>query len=138
MPEQKTQKTEVSPFKFLETIEPEEKRRDSYALMELFSEVTGESPHMWGSSIVGFGQYHFKSERSRQEGDWPLTGFSPRKQALTLYLMLDSASEELLAKLGPHTRGKVCLYIKRLSDVDTSILRTLIRSTLLAMKKRYP
>lgn len=139
MAELKTKLTSASPLKFLETIEPEEKRRDSYALMELICDVTGESPKMWGSSIIGFGQYHYKSERSRQEGDWPMTGFSPRKQALTLYIMMAfDDNDDLLQKLGKHTRSKGCLYIKRLSDIDKEVLKKIIAVNHERMKKRYP
>ena len=92
-------------------------------------EASGEKPKMWGTAIVGYGQYHYKSERSTQEGDWPLTGFSPRKQALTLYIMSGFAeNEELRAKLGKHTKSVGCLYIKKLSDVDIAILDKLIKT----------
>lgn len=93
---------------------------------------------MWGSSIVGFGMYHYKSERSTQEGDWPLAGFSPRKQNLTLYCMMGNEdSGELLKKLGKHKTSKGCLYINKLSDVDQKILARLIKKSYLFMKKMY-
>jgi len=90
---------------------------------------------MWGSSIIGFGQYHYKSERSTQEGDWPLTGFSPRKQSLTIYVMTGLGNyQELLGKLGKHKISKSCLYINKLSDIDMSVLRTIIEKSYLHMK----
>src|SRR5258706_16109347 len=104
MAEPKTKATTQNPKDFLKTIEPEQKRVDGFALLEMFEKVTGEKAVMWGSSIVGFGKYHYKSEKSAQQGDWFLVGFSPRKQNLTLYIMhgnTDSAAE--LEKLGKHT-----------------------------------
>ncbi len=138
MAELKTQATKVSAKDFLNTIEPEEKRKDGFALLEMFEKVTGEKPVMWGSSIVGFGMYHYKSERSTQEGDWPLVGFSPRKQNLTLYIMHGNEGNPDLKKLGKHKISKGCLYINKLSDVDQSVLPGLIENCLRAMKKMYP
>ena len=127
MAELKTQRTTQKPEEFLETITPEQKKNDAFALLEMFKKITGEKPVMWGASIVGFGMYHYKSERSSQEGDWPMSGFSPRKQNLTLYIMAgNQESHELLAQLGKHTTSVGCLYIKRLSDVDQNILAKLI------------
>lgn len=138
MVEPKTKATNQSITDFLNSIEPEEKRRDSFALLELFEKITGEKAVMWGSSIVGFGKYHFKSERSAQEGDWPLSAFSPRKQNLTLYVMEGNEdSQELLEKLGKHKISKACLYIKRLSDVDNIALTELIKKSFLQAKKKY-
>ena len=92
---------------------------------------------MWGSAIIGFGQYHYKSERSKQEGDWPLTGFSPRKQSLTLYIMLgfDDYSD-LLQDLGKHKTSKGCLYINKLTDVDLQVLEKLVKNSYVAMKEQ--
>lgn len=139
MAELKTQPTKQSPRAFLKTIEPEEKKKDSFALLKIFEEVTGEKPVMWGTSIVGFGKYHYKSLRSTQEGDWPLTGFSPRKQNLTVYIMCGFAwSKDLLKKLGKHTvSGGSCLYIKRLSDIDEAVLRKLIKVNVEYMRKTH-
>ena len=92
----------------------------------MFTRLTGETPKMWGSSIVGFGQYHYKSERSSQEGDWPLVGFSPRKQNLTLYVIGQYDLEDLLNNLGKHKTSVGCLYINKLEDVDTSVLEKII------------
>lgn len=131
MVEPKTKVTTQSPKDFLNTIEPEQKRKDSLVLLNIFEKVTGEKAVMWGTSIVGFGKYHYKSEKSRQEGDWMLVGFSPRKQNLTLYILHGNESnQELLAKLGKHKRsgGSLggCLYINKLSDVDQTVLAKLI------------
>src|SRR3954467_12746294 len=118
MAEPKTQVTNQSPKDFLETIEPEQKKTDGFALLTMFEKVTGEKAVMWGPSIVGFGKYHYKSEKSAQEGDWMLVGFSPRKQNLTLYIMHGNKdSQDLLKKLGKHkTSGGIggCLYINKL------------------------
>jgi len=114
------------------------KKDDSFALLRLFSKITGEKPKMWGTSIIGFGLYHYKSEKSRQEGDWPLTGFSPRKQNLTLYIMLGFDDyTDVLARLGKHKTSKGCLYISKLADVDLAVLGKLIKQSFLAMKKKY-
>jgi hypothetical protein len=101
----------------------ETKRQDSYRLLDMYKRVTDDEPRMWGDAIVGFGKYHYKSERSTQEGDWPLAAFSPRKQNLTLYFMsgFDTFLADQLAKLGKHKTSKSCLYINRLSDVDPAI-----------------
>ena len=140
MAEPKTKITNQSPKDFLNTIEPEEKRNDSFTLLTMFKKVTGEKAVMWGTSIIGFGKYHYKSEKSRQEGDWMLVGFSPRKQNLTLYILHgNDSSQELLAKLGKHkTSGGGmggCLYINKLIDVDQTVLATLIKKSFEYMKK---
>ncbi len=137
MAELKTQKTKESVAKFLKTIAPIEKQKDSFALLKMFKEITGEKAVMWGESIVGFGMYHYKSERSTQEGDWPLVAFSPRKQNLTLYIMHGNQnSESLITKLGKHkTSTGGCLYINKLADVDQKILANLIKKSFQHMKK---
>src|SRR3989344_6805738 len=139
MAELKTKATEESVTKFLNSIEPKEKRADCFVLVKMFQNITGEKAVMWGSSIVGFGMYHYKSERSTQEGDWPLVGFSPRKQNLTLYIMHGNESNgALLEKLGKHkTSGGMggCLYINKLSEVDLEVLTTLIKTSYQYMKK---
>lgn len=138
MSELKTKATTQSVTEFLNTVEPEEKRTDAFTLLKMFEKITGEKAVMWGAAMIGFGQYHYKSERSSQEGDWPLVGFSPRKQNLTLYLMGGVKDHpELLEKLGKHKTSVGCLYIKRLSDVDSKILTTLIEKSLHYMKKTY-
>lgn len=136
MAELKTKKTTQNPAEFLKTIVPEEKQRDAFTLLDVFEKATGEKPVMWGTSIVGFGMYHYKSERSTQEGDWPLVGFSPRKQNLTLYIMSGNKdSDELLKKLGKYKASGSCLYINKLSDVDTSVLPALIKKAYSYMKE---
>jgi hypothetical protein len=136
MSELKTKPTTQSVAEFMNTIEPPEKRRDGFALLEMFEKVTGEKAVMWGSSIVGFGSYHYKSERSKQEGDWLLVGFSPRKQNLSLYIMAGNKDEqELLERLGKHKTSGGCLYINRLSDVDQPALTTLIEKSFHHMKE---
>lgn len=134
MAELKTKATSQPAEAFLKTIEPEEKRNDGFSLLAMFGEITGEKAVMWGDSIVGFGQYHYKSERSRQEGDWPLVGFSPRKQNLTLYIMQGNKDNPLLEKLGKHKASGGCLYINKLSDIDQEILQQLIKTAFHYMK----
>jgi Domain of unknown function (DU1801) len=140
MSEPKTKPTSQSVKDFLNKVEPEQKRLDSFALLKMFEKVTREKAVMWGTSIVGFGKYHYKSERSTQEGDWMLVGFSPRKQNLTLYIMHgNDKNQELLAKLGKHktSGGSMggCLYINKLSDVDQTILSKLIENSFRHMKE---
>ncbi|MBN1580130.1 MAG: DUF1801 domain-containing protein [Anaerolineae bacterium] len=126
MTDLKTQKNEASVEAFLTRVADETKRQDSFALLDLMREITGDEPAMWGDSIVGFGRYHYKYASGR-ENDWFQVGFSPRKQNLTLYIMSGfSAYDALLANLGKHKTGKSCLYIKRLADVDLDVLRELI------------
>jgi hypothetical protein len=135
MSELKTKPTSQDPRDFLKTVEPREKQRDSLSLLDTMARITGEKPVMWGPSIVGFGSYHYKSERSRQEGDWPLVGFSPRKQNLTLYIMAgNQENHDLLDKLGKHQSSGGCLYIKRLADVDQAVLAALIEASFTYMK----
>src|SRR3954469_3500211 len=127
MAEPKTKATSQSVTSFLNTIEPAEKRADGFTLLDMFQKITGEKAVLWGTSIVGFGKYHYKSEKSAQEGDWFLVGFSPRKQNLTLYILAwKQEAPVLLAKLGKYKRGGGCLYINRLSDVDEKILAKLV------------
>ncbi|WP_117212362.1 DUF1801 domain-containing protein [Allorhizocola rhizosphaerae] len=127
MAELKTKRNAASVDEFLATVADERRRADAQAVCALMTEVTGERPTMWGGSIVGFGTYHYKYA-SGQEGDWPAVAFSPRKQALTIYLSDGfDGRDDLLARLGKHSTGKSCLYLKRLSDVDTGVLRKLVR-----------
>lgn len=133
----KTTVNDASVEDFINKVSDEVKKKDSFALLKLFSKVTGEKPKMWGSSIIGFGQYHYKSDRSTQEGDWPLTGFSPRKQNLTLYIMPGfSDYTDLLKDLGKHKTSVGCLYINKLADVDIAILEKLISKSFKAMKQK--
>lgn len=138
MAELKTKPTSQNPRDFLNTVEPVEKRKDSLVLLDVFHKATGEKAIMWGTSIVGFGMFHYKSERSAQEGDWPLSAFSPRKQNLTLYILSSlSNKEQWLKKLGKHKASGGCLHINRLSDVDMTVLTEMIQQSFLSMKKKY-
>lgn len=126
MAELKTVPNDAPVADFIATVQDEQKKADALVVLQLMEEVTGEPAKMWGKSIIGFGSYHYKYASGR-EGEWMLTGFSPRKTALTIYLMGGvDRNAELLAKLGKHKTGKSCLYLKRLSDVDLSVLRELI------------
>ncbi len=138
MAELKTKKNNASVEAFIATVENEQKRLDSIQLCKIFEEVTGEKPMMWGDSIIGFGEYHYKSERSRQEWDWPLTGFSPRKQHLTIYIMSGfDWYDDLLSKIGKSKHTKSCFYCKRLADIDISLLKIMIADSVKKMKKIY-
>jgi hypothetical protein len=126
MAEPKTAKTRASVAEFLAGVADPKRRADAQAVVALMAEVTGAEPTMWGTGIVGFGTYHYRYASGRA-GDWPAVGFSPRKQALTIYLSGGfDGYDDLLKKLGPHSTGKSCLYLKRLSDVDEETLRALI------------
>jgi len=135
MAELKTKVNDASVTAFLNKIEDEEKRKDSFEILKIMTQVTKEEPKMWGSSIVGFGSYHYKGASGR-EGDWLLTGFSPRKQNLTLYLMGGfNTHTDLLKKLGKHKTSVGCLYIKKLEDVDVKVLKELIKKSMKVMKQ---
>jgi hypothetical protein len=139
MAELKTKVSHASVLDFLNTIEPEAKRQDAFALLQLFEKITGEEAKLWGSSIIGFGQYHYESTRSSQKGDWPLTGFSPRKANLTMYIMPGFKDyQDLLEKLGKHKTSVSCLYINKLSDIDIMVLTKIIEKGYTDMKKKYP
>ena len=128
MSELKTKPTDAPADDFINTVEGDTKRADGHTLLKLFTKITGEKPRMWGTSMVGFGMYHYKSERSRQEGDWPLVAFSPRKQNLTLYLTTSPHNyRDLLDKLGKHKTSVGCLYINKLADIDMHVLEQLIK-----------
>ena len=137
MAEAKTKPTAQSVEAFIDNVPSETMRDDSRTLIRLMKKITGEQPKMWGPSIIGFGQYHYKYA-SGHEGDICLTGFSPRKQALTLYTLAGSEGQsDLLKKLGKYKTGKGCLYIKKLADVDLSVLETLIRKTIDHVRKMH-
>ncbi|HEY1164208.1 MAG TPA: DUF1801 domain-containing protein [Chitinophaga sp.] len=134
----KTLPTGNSVQTFLDNIPDEMKRRDCFSALQLMQEATGYPPKMWGPSIVGFGSYHYKYE-SGHEGNAPLTGFSPRKEAITFYVMLGCDNyKALLQKLGKHKTGKGCLYIKKLEDVDTGVLKELVAASTRALQAKYP
>lgn len=128
--EPKTKPTQASVKDFLNQIPDEERRKDCFEVAKIMEEASGSKPKMWGPSIVGFGTYHYKYASGR-EGDWPVLAFSPRKKDLTLYIMAGLADKypELMEKLGKHSTGKSCLYIKRLSDVHMPTLKKLIRES---------
>jgi len=126
MADNKTKPTEASVESYFSAIQDETRRKDCEALAKLMAKATKQQPKMWGSSIVGFGSYHYKYESGR-EGDMCLTGFSPRKPSLVLYIGSPLDDNTLMSKLGKHTRGKGCLYIKKLDDVDRSVLRQIIQ-----------
>ena len=129
MAENKTQKTGASVEEFLASVESKTRREDGFRVLQLMQEVTGQEPEMWGPSIVGFGDYHYRYESGR-EGDFFLTGFSPRKQSLSLYIMAGfDAYDSLLSKLGKHRKGASCLYINKLADVDLDVLRQLVQQS---------
>lgn len=126
MAELKTRENDGDVLAFLNAVPDESKRVDAQRVMAIMREVTGEEPRLWGDNIVGYGHYHYKYASGR-EGDWFLTGFSPRKANLTLYITSGFEQfEDLRARLGKHTVGKSCLYVKRLSDLDETTLRELI------------
>ena len=130
MAEPKTKPTKASVKEFLNQIPDKERREDCFAVAKIMEEITGDKPKMWGPSIVGFGTYHYKYASGR-EGDWPVTAFSPRKKDLTLYIMMGFQKHtELMQKLGKHSTGKSCLYIKRLSDIHVPTLKKLIKTSL--------
>jgi len=136
MAEAKTQPTKASVAAFLAAIPDEQRRKDCKAVAKLMQEVTGAKPVLWGTSIVGFGTYRYRSASGR-EGDWPVTGFSPRKNDLTLYIMPGfDRYADLLARLGKHRTGKSCLYLKRLADVDLAVLKEIIGTSVGAMAKK--
>jgi hypothetical protein len=133
----KTKKTAASVEDFLNSITDEERRADCLAVVEMMKKATKAEPKMWGTSIVGFGHYHYKYASGR-ENDWFQIGFSPRKQGLTLYFC-DGVHQhaELLSQLGKHKLGKSCLYVKRLADLDLKVLKNMIRQSIANMKKLW-
>lgn len=136
MAELKTVKNDQPVDLFLQKVEDPNKRQDSYTILEMMENITGEKAKMWGDSLVGFGDIHYKYSTGR-EGDWMLTAFSPRKQNLTLYIMSGfDRHADLLARLGKYKTGKGCLYINRLSDVDQNVLRELIQESVALLKEK--
>lgn len=138
MAKNKTTETESSVIDFINTVEDLTKRNDSFELVKLMQEQTGYEPKMWGPGIIGFGSYHYKYA-SGHEGDAPLVGFSPRKDAISLYLCSSFESkEELLSKFGKHKAGKGCIYIKKIADIDIEILKKMISYSVENLNKLYP
>jgi hypothetical protein len=139
MAELKTKQTNSDVTEFIHSFaDTEQKRNDSFELIRLMKDITGCEPKMWGPSIIGFGSYHYKSEKSRQEGDWPLIGFSPRKAAISLYVYTGAKEQEfLLQGLGKYKMGKACIYVKRLSDINQDVLKKIAIETIKYLKTKY-
>jgi len=136
MPENKTKATKVSVSAYIEGLTDPTRRSEARELVEIMKRASGEKPRLWGPSIVGFGSYHYKYDSGR-EGDMPLISFSPRKAAVVLHSMLaHGEAKAVLAKLGKHTTGKGCLYIKKLADVDKTVLETLIKNAIAHYRAR--
>ncbi len=137
VPANQTQPTKLSVNAFIDALPDQAKRADANALVRLMQSATGEEPTMWGPSIIGFGSYHYIYDSGR-EGDMPIVGFSPRKAATVLYnVRAFNEDEALLSKLGKHTTGKGCLYIKRLADVDQRVLEAMVVNSVAAVRARY-
>lgn len=134
----KTQPNHHSVKAFLQSVEDEQQRKDALRVLEIMQKISGETPQLWGDSIIGFGSYHYRYASGR-EGDWFLTGFSPRNNKLSLYIMAGfSQYASLMQQLGKYKTGKSCLYIRRLADVNKDVLEELIRQSLVYMKEQYP
>jgi uncharacterized protein DUF1801 len=137
MAELKTKLNDGSVEKFLNSIKEENKKSDCFEILKMMKQITKEEPKMWGSSIIGFGNYHYKYASGR-EGDWFITGFSPRKQSLTIYIMPGfKRYDELMSKLGKYKTGKACLYIKQLEDIDVNVFKELIKQSVKYMEDKY-
>ena len=137
--ENKTQMTDVDPVEFIQTVESDKRRADAEALLAFFGRVTGLKPKMWGPSLIGYGRYHYKYESGR-EGEMLMTGFSPRKANLSLYIMPGyqfGDMQEKLNRLGKHKLGKACLYINKLADVDMDVLEEIILDGVAYMRETY-
>lgn len=138
MADNKTKQTELSVAAFIDALPDPAKRADAKALVKVMQSATGEKPKMWGPSIIGFGSRHYKYDSGR-EGDMPVVSFSPRKSATVLYSVTGfTGSEALLDKLGKHTTGKGCLYVKKLADVDPKVLEALIVKSVASIRARHP
>ena len=137
MADLKTKKNDASVEDFLNSVENERRKTDGFTLLQMMKEVTRDAPSMWGPTIIGFGEYHYKYASGR-EGDWFKVGFSPRKQNMSLYLMNNyDRYTEILEKLGKHKTSKACLYINKLADVDLDVLRELITASFAYMNEKY-
>jgi hypothetical protein len=138
MTELKTKKNPGNVIDFLNKVQDPQKYKDSLALLQLFEEITGEKATMWGGSIVWFGEYRYESPATGRSGQWPITGFSPRKQNLTVYIMLGFVPyTDLMKDLGKYKTGSSCLYFKKLEDIDLKSLKKLIERSYLDMKTKY-
>lgn len=138
MYELKTKENDASVIEFIESVESPKKKEDAYRLLDIFTEASGYPAKMWGTSIIGFGSYHYKYA-SGHEGDAPLVGFSPRKAKISLYFATgDTKREELLEKFGKHTTGKACVYINKIADIDIDVLKELITQSITFLQDMYP
>ena len=138
MAELKTKINDGDVLAFLESVEDPKRKEDSLKALQLMKKISGCEPKMWGGSIVGFDSYHYVYSSGR-EGDWPAVGFSPRKQALSLYIMSGfSKYQDLMDKLGKYKTGKSCLYVKKWEDIDEKVLSELISSSITYIKEKYP
>lgn len=139
MAELKTKQHDGDVFEFINSFaNTQQKREDSFELVKLMQKVTGHPPKMWGSSMIGFGSYHYKSDRSKQEGDWPLVAFSPRKAAISLYVFSGNSEHEyLLNDLGKYAIGKACIYVRKLSDINIEALERLMCVTIEFLEEKY-
>lgn len=136
MAELKTKKNDASVEAFLKSIENQKRMEDSFMVLDMMKKITKSEPNMWGPSIIGFGSYHYKYASGR-EGDWFLTGFSPRKQSLTLYIMSGFKKyDDMLKRLGKYKIGKSCLYINKLEDIDIIVLKELIHASVIYLKSK--
>ncbi|MGG5791471.1 DUF1801 domain-containing protein [Bacillus nitratireducens] len=134
----KTKETNNSVIEFIESVENLKKRENAYQLLDIFTETTGYTAKMWGPSIIGFGTYHYKYA-SGHEGDAPLVGFSPRTAKISLYFATgDPKREELLKNFGKYTYGKSCIYINKIADIDSNVLKALIKQSVSFLKEKYP
>jgi len=139
MSEIKTKPIDLDIDKFLMSIVPDKKRVDSIELKKLFDSVVKERPSLWNNNMIGYGSYHYKSDRSKQEGDWPLTGFSPRKQHIAIYIMSGVSNyKDLLSKLGKYkTSSGSCIYVNKIEDINPDVLKEIISASVSDMKKNY-
>lgn len=137
MGENKTKPTDQSVKTFIDSLEDQQKKADSYSLIDLMKKVTGCEPKMWGPSIIGFDQYHYKYESGR-EGDFLKVGFSPRKRELSIYIMSGfTRHDKLMQKLGKYRTGKSCLYVKILEDINMDVLRDLVQESVKFVDEKY-
>ena len=139
MSEIKTKPSDFDIDKFLMSVEPDKKRLDSIELKKLFDSVVKEKPSLWNNNMIGYGSYHYKSDRSKQEGDWPLTGFSPRKQYIAIYIMSHVSNyKDLLSKLGKFKISSgSCIYVNKIEDINLDVLKEIISTSVSDMKKTY-
>lgn len=138
MSELKTRPTDQNVSRFIDAVEPDQKRQDCWTIVEMMREITGAEPVMWGASIVGFGTYT-SVNTTNKPADWPITGFSPRKANLTLYVMQGFSDHDApLTRLGKHSTGKSCLYIKKLADIDLVVLKEIVSRSVAHMRATYP